>query len=471
MEKSFFIVSIIFPLIIMAMMAYHFVIGLIGAYKLSKNDDIKTKPKSPEKSFALIVSAHNEEVVISGLVDSFNKLNYPKELYDVFVIADNCTDSTADVARKYGANVYERFNKEKRGKGFALEWMFKKIFEMEKHYDAIGIFDADNLVDKEFLQKMNSKMCDGYEVVQCYIETKNPKDSWVTESCDISLGSTVRRLQYGRDSIGLSAQLGGTGFVLTTDVLKEMGWGATCLTEDLEFTCKLVLNGKRVGVADDAIIYDEKPLTLNDSWKQRKRWMQGFADVASRYTLKLLKKAIVDRDMIAFDCAMYVLQPFMTSFLAISLTGAVFSSIFVDPLRNFFSNYVFYDGLWGVICLAEIAFMAMMMIKDKVKIGKTIAMMVAFLVTAFIQPFFVVNLSILDDKVMLTIFNLIYAAIFFVLSVKFLGDEVRDEVLRYLGSAFYVLTWVPITMQGIANKDNKEWSHTKHVRQLGIYEM
>ncbi|MGL4991431.1 MAG: glycosyltransferase family 2 protein [Sarcina sp.] len=471
MEKSFFIVSIIFPLFILLMMAYHFAIGVVGAYKLSKDKDKKTEPKNPEKSFALIVSAHNEEVVIGGLVESFNHLNYPKELYDVFVIADNCTDSTADVARKHGANVYERFNKEKRGKGFALEWMFKKIFDMDKHYDAIGIFDADNLVDSEFLQKMNSKMCEGYEVVQCYIETKNPKDSWVTESCDLSLGSTVRRLQYGRDSMGLSAQLGGTGFILTTEILKEMGWGATCLTEDLEFTCKLILNGKRVGVADDAIIYDEKPLTLNDSWKQRKRWMQGFADVASRYTLKLLKKAIVDRDKIAFDCAMYVLQPFMTSLLAIAIGFTILSSLFVDPLRNFFSNYIFYDGLWGVICLVEIAFMAMMMMKDKVKIGRTITMMGAFLIAAFIQPFFVVNLSILDDKVMLTIFNIIYAAIFFVISVKCLGEDVKDEVLRYLGSAVYVLTWVPITMQGIANKDNKEWSHTKHVRQLGIYEM
>lgn len=471
MEKSFLIVTIVFPLTILAMMAYHFVIGAIGAYKLSKDKDKKTELKSPEKSFALIVSAHNEEVVIGNLVDSFNNLDYPKELYDVFVIADNCTDSTADVARKYGANVHERFNKEKKGKGYALEWMFKKIFEMEKHYDAIAIFDADNLVHKEFLTRMNSRMCDGYEVVQCYIETKNPKDSWVTESCDVSLGSTVRRLQYGRNAIGLSAQLGGTGFALSTDILKEMGWGATCLTEDLEFTCKLVLNGKKVGVADDALIYDEKPLTMNDSWKQRKRWMQGFADVASRYTLKLLKKALVDRDKIAFDCAMYVLQPFMTSLLAISVVFTIVSAIFIDTIRDFLSNYIFYDGLWGIICLLEIGFMAFMVMKDKAKMGRTVGMMTTFLVVAFVQPFFVVNLSILDDKFILTVFNLLYALAFFTLCVKCLGEDVKAEVMKYLGSAVYVLTWVPITMQGIANKDNKEWSHTKHVRQLGIYEM
>ena len=224
------------------------------------------------------------------MVDSFNQIDYPKALYDVYVIADNCTDSTAKVARRHGANVYERFNKDKRGKGYALEWMFDKLFKMKKKYDAIAIFDADNLVHKDFLTKINNKMCEGYEVVQCFIDTKNAKDSWVTESCEASLANTARRLQYGRDRLGLSAQLGRTGFALSTEILKKLGWGATCLTEDLEFSCKLVLNNKKIGVADDALIYDEKPLEFNDSCKQRERWMQGFADVASRYAIPLFKK-------------------------------------------------------------------------------------------------------------------------------------------------------------------------------------
>lgn len=97
-------------------------------------------------------------------------------------------------------------------------------------------------------------------------------------------------IQLARNNIGLSNQLGGTGFAISTETLKELGWGATCLTEDLEFSVKLVLSGEKVGWAHDAIIYDEKPLTLKASWKQRKRWMQGFADVSTRYGMKLLKK-------------------------------------------------------------------------------------------------------------------------------------------------------------------------------------
>lgn len=471
MAIFFLTVTILFLFSMLSITLYHFFIGMIGAREIKKDIGIEKVEHKPKNSFALIVSAHNEEVVIGNLVDSFNKIEYPKDLYDVFVIADNCTDSTAKVAKRHGANVYERFNQDKRGKGFALEWMFEKLFKMKKKYDAIAIFDADNLVHKDFLSKINNKMCEGYEVVQCFIDTKNAKDSWVTESCESSLASTARRLQYGRDKLGLSAQLGGTGFALSTEILKKLGWGATCLTEDLEFSCKLVLNNKKIGVADDALIYDEKPLEFNDSWKQRKRWMQGFADVASRYAIPLFKKAIKERNIVAFDCAMYVVQPFITAVFGLSLPFVIFIFMFINVSRDIISNYIFFDGLWAFLCIAEIGFVSLMLIKEKANIKRGAGALVLFLIIAFLQPFFVVSLSILDQKVLLTIFNLVYAAAYFGLAVQILGSESKKEVLRYLGSMVYVVSWVPITILGIANKDNKEWSHTKHVRQLGIYEM
>lgn len=471
MAIFFLTVTILFLLIMLSITLYHFFIGIIGARAIKKDIGKEKIEHKPKNSFALIVSAHNEEVVIGNLVDSFNQIDYPKALYDVYVIADNCTDSTAKVARRHGANVYERFNKDKRGKGYALEWMFDKLFKMKKKYDAIAIFDADNLVHKDFLTKINNKMCEGYEVVQCFIDTKNAKDSWVTESCEASLANTARRLQYGRDRLGLSAQLGGTGFALSTEILKKLGWGATCLTEDLEFSCKLVLNNKKIGVADDALIYDEKPLEFNDSWKQRKRWMQGFADVASRYAIPLFKKAIKERSMIAFDCAMYVIQPFITAIFGLTLPFVIFIFMIINASREFINNYIFFDGLWAFICIAEVAFVGFMLIKDKTNIKRGTGALILFLIIAFLQPFFVVDLSILDQTALLTVFNLIYGAIYFGLAVQILGAETKAEVIRALGSMVYVVSWIPITIIGIANKDNKEWSHTKHVRQLGIYEM
>ena len=220
---------------------YYLFISFFGIWKGRKTKNIR-----PQKSFALIVAAHNEEVVIADIVDSLKMLDYPKELYDIFVVADNCTDKTAYIARQKGALVYERTNKDKRGKGYALEWMFSKLFKLKKKYDAVAIFDADNLAHKNFLLEMNKKLCEGYKVVQGYLDSKNPKDTWITGSYSIAFWTCNRMFQLSRSNMGLSSQLGGTGFCIDTEMLKKLGWGATCLTEDLEFTCKLVLNGYKV---------------------------------------------------------------------------------------------------------------------------------------------------------------------------------------------------------------------------------
>ncbi len=189
---------------------------------------------------------------------------------------------------------------------------------------------------------MNKKMCKGYKVVQGYLDSKNPEDTWITGSYSIAFWTTNRMFQLARYNLGLSSQLGGTGFCIDTDILKELGWGATCLTEDLEFSCKIILNGYKVGWAHDAIIYDEKPLTLVQSWKQRKRWMQGFADVSSRYFFKLMKKAIKNFNFTAFDCALYSIQPFVAILLGLSAIISLFQyAMKAANIVNNFNNIVY----------------------------------------------------------------------------------------------------------------------------------
>jgi len=374
-----------------------------------------------EKCFALVVAAHNEERVIKDIVKSLNQVDYPKELYDIFVIADNCTDKTAIKAREYGAKVFERDDKEKRGKGYALEWMFKKIFEMEKKYDSVAIFDADNLVSKNFLTEMNAKLVAGYKVVQGYVDSKNPKDSWVTGSYSISFWTTNRMFQLSRNNLRLSSQLCGTGFCVDTGLLKEVGWGATCLTEDLEFTCKLVMNNQKVGWAHDAILYDEKPITIAQSWRQRKRWMQGFSDVCSRYFFKLLVKAIKDRDFIALDCALYTVQP-----ITIILIG---TSMIVSTI-----NY-------GAKALNLIS---------NVNSGVTVSVgMFAFW------------------AILVGVLEFVYTPFILILEKK-LDWKIFWYFIIY---PIYSLSWLPISIQGMVDKDNKEWSHTEHTRSLSIEEV
>jgi cellulose synthase/poly-beta-1,6-N-acetylglucosamine synthase-like glycosyltransferase len=391
---------------------YYLAISLFGIIRF------KDKKKfEPRKSFALLVAAHNEEAVIKDIIHSLERMDYPKELYDIFVIADNCTDKTAAIARINGALVYERTNKEKRGKGYALEWMFDKIFKMEKHYDSVVVFDADNLVSKDFLKEMNNKLCQGFKVVQGYLDSKNPTDTWITGSYSIAFWTSNRMFQLARNNIGLSNQLGGTGFCIDTETLKRLGWGATCLTEDLEFTCKLVLNGCKVGWAHDAVIYDEKPLTLAQSWWQRKRWMQGFADVASRYFWKLMKRAITKADIVAFDCAVYSIQPLIIIIAGIAMLLGVMQNTL--KVFSFLSEFSLNIGLiqWVAVIVG----------------------LIQFVYTPFIL--------ILEKKFNLKIF------------------------WYYIIYPLYAITWMPISIQGILDKDKKEWSHTVHTRSVNITEL
>ncbi len=390
---------------------YFFGISIFGWIKRKDTD---SKSYAPEKKFALIIAAHNEEKVIAHVIESLFKQNYPKGLYDVFVIADNCTDNTAQIATDHGALVHTRVNNELRGKGHALEWMFSKIFTMQEKYDAISVFDADNLVTSNYLLEMNAKLCQGHKVVQGYIDSKNPYDSWITCSYSIAFWLSNRIFQLPRYNLGLSCSLCGTGFCVDVDILKQIGWGATCLTEDLEFTMKLALSDLKVGWAHNAVVYDEKPLTLRQSWNQRIRWMQGHADCASRFLGPLFKKAFKDSDLTSFDNAIYLFQPIRFIFIGLLTIMMWVQTVF--PQSPFYSlKYVFPVGIWYIFATLQ---------------------------------FFYGPIIILTEK-------------------KF-SPKVLVAFIIY---PLYCLTWMPITIQGFLRKNNKDWEHTHHSREISINDL
>jgi len=452
-------ITAFFQIFVFAITCYYLLLGMVGLFRKKEK-----KNYTPKNKFALLIAAHNEEVVIGSLIESMLKLDYPRDMYDIFVIADNCTDDTAKIGKGYGVNVCERFAKDKRGKGYALEWMFAKLFKMEKKYDAVAIFDADNLVHKNFLKEINSKMQDGYKVVQGYIDSKNPEDSWIAAAYSISFWTQNRMFQLARSNVGFSNQIGGTGFAVETSTLKKLGWGATCLTEDLEFTCKLVLNGEKVGWAHDAIIYDEKPLKLGQSWTQRKRWMQGFTDVASRYFFKLIKKSIMDRKFYVFDCALYVLQPFITLLLGIS---AILTLIQANTtgVNIFIINYMFSDVGFKTFAVVQFLITPVILAIDKKVTKSFLLMMALYSSNVFVVPYLTENI---ENWIMALVISLGYNLVFLILTGVILGKKDLILFFRFWLYGFYTVTWIPITIQGILNKNNKEWNHTKHVRKIEI---
>jgi cellulose synthase/poly-beta-1,6-N-acetylglucosamine synthase-like glycosyltransferase len=413
LKDSINILFLVFQILFFAVGFYYFATSVFGLAE--KIYGKASRNYLPLKRFAIFIPAHNEEVVIDNIVENLKQLNYPKDCYEVFVIADNCTDNTAGIASEAGANVLERFDDKKKGKGYALQWAFEQVlYDEEKDYDAAVVFDADNLVSRNFLKEMNNKLCDGYKVVQGYIDSKNPDDSWITASYSIAFWSSNRLFQCARSYLGLSCEIGGTGFCMDVNVLKQIGWHATCLVEDLEFTMKLVLNNIKVGWAHKAIVYDEKPLKLVQSWKQRRRWMQGFADVCSRYFFKLLLKGIKERNMTLIDCAIYTLQPYLI------LIGAVM--LLIPAVNAYIMDY------------------------DLFVISARIAP--SFFQLYGITQFLMIPLCLFYDKK---------------LSYRLL--------LYYPTYILYCLTWIPIAMEGIIMMKNKEWSHTVHTRKVTIHEL
>lgn len=258
---------------------YHFLIFMLSL-GIGRRHHNEKDFQEPERQLAIIIPAHNEENVIFDSVSSVRGSDYPPELFDVIVIADNCTDGTVLRAEEAGAHVLVRSNKILRGKQHALKWAFEEI-DLD-YYDAVVVLDADNHVHPDYLLALNSRLVDGHRVIQGYVETKNPNDSWVAANYAFMFWY-ICRLQMARTLLGLSAWLAGTGLCISVEVLRRVGWNVETLVDDVEYTCALILAGERVVFADDAIIYDLKPLGLADSMRQRLRWIRGQMQTCVKY--------------------------------------------------------------------------------------------------------------------------------------------------------------------------------------------
>ncbi len=270
--------------------------------------NFKEKPILEEKTnkFMAIIPAHNEEAVVENLIMSLQKQDYPKDSYDIYVIADNCTDNTAKIAKKAGAIVYERFDSMHKTKGAALNWFLAQKIEEDAPYDAFCIFDADNIVDVNFLKNMNKKLCQGETVVQGYRDIKNPTDSWVTAGYAIFYWTMNRFYHLARYNIGLSPLINGTGFMVRFDQVKPEGWNTKTLTEDIEFSLKQIIRGRKLGWARDAIVYDEQPVGFKQSWSQRSRWTVGHIQCMGEYTKKLALAVKEHKTVMNFDGLLYI---------------------------------------------------------------------------------------------------------------------------------------------------------------------
>ncbi len=366
--------------------------------------------------FAIIGCAHNEEAVVAKLVESLYATNYPRDCYDLYVICDNCADDTAGAVERAGGIPMVRADAERRGKGYALEWMFGKLAEMRaagKTYDAYIVLDADNVVNEAYLDAINARMNEGHEILQTYLGCKNPDDTWVSKA--YSLGYWLSNVNYqdAHSRMGLSAQMGGTGMVIRPSVLEEIGWHVDSLTEDLVLTARYVALRRRACVwVHDARLYDEKPLALRASVKQRTRWMQGHMDAAIRYGLPGLVNGIGHMSLIEIDMALYLIRPLL--------------------------NLLMF-GCFALRWVIAIAFPASVLNR-------------AFLMTP-------------EAALLLRVFYLL-------MQVYALFREGYLKYALYIPLCYaYALSWYVPILRGLVKRKERFWVSTAHTRDLGIGEV
>ena len=252
---------------------YFILFALVGLFKK------KRYPETDEKlKYGLIIPARNEEAVVGNLIRSMQKNNYPQDKLQIFVIAHNCSDRTAEIARKLGATVYEYNNPNECTMGYAFKYLFERIEEDwgTQNYDGFFLFNADNILDENFISKMNDAFVahGKKEIITSFRNSKNFGENVMAACYGLYFIYGCLFESCGRSVLNCSTRVQGTGYVIGSDLVKE-GWKYVTLTEDWEFTTDQLIEEHKIYFCDDAVFYDEQPTTFPVMWRQRVRWARG----------------------------------------------------------------------------------------------------------------------------------------------------------------------------------------------------
>lgn len=273
----------VIQLLLSIFLIWSFLVAVIGTF--SKGRTLKNEIADTDFSYAIVICAHNEEAVISNLLTCLQQQDYPIDKFHVFLLADHCTDETAVLGRRFkGVTVWERNEGVRSGKGAVLNWGIAKIKELQgETFDNILIFDADNLVEKNFLSTMNKHFRKGSQIVTGKRVAQNPFAALISQWYTLYwciINALYNRPRY---RLGLSSMLSGTGFAFRLALLKETGWRTYSLSEDIEFSCQQVLQGQRVDFAAESLFYDEQPTDFKVMVVQLSRWCTGGYQIAKHY--------------------------------------------------------------------------------------------------------------------------------------------------------------------------------------------
>ena len=407
------VVRIIYYLLFAITLVYALYFSISGFIGIIMKSKVKFKEAKKKNFFAIIIAARNEEKVIGNLLESLNNLDYPKDKYKAYVIPNNCTDNPKSVALSYGAEVID-CNIKVSSKGDVLKYTFEKL-KKNKNIDAYIVFDADNVVHKDFLTKMNNCLESGFNVAQGYRDAKNPSDNWLSGSYAIFYLFQNVFFNRARMSFNASSSINGTGFMIKKSLIDKKGFDTKSLTEDVEFTGQCALNGEKIAFVEDAITYDEYPVKFGASWRQRKRWSAGIITCMRLYSPKLFIDFIKTGNLSSLDMSVVYLGPLMQILSVINLIILITFKILGIQLYDIFS-YAFATG--------------------------AIYFVLAYLIGIIIEIFVILY----KKKSVISIFS---------------------GVILFL---IFIITWIPINVVCFIKKYTK-WEEIKHERSIKIEEL
>ncbi|MFM1541188.1 glycosyltransferase family 2 protein [Helcococcus ovis] len=389
-------IVIFLSLILIPYSLYQFFIGLHYFKKINNIPDTDNYNK-----FAILVAARNEAKVISNLIDSLKSLNYPKDKYEIIIAPNNCTDNTREVAINKQVRVFD-IKSPIKNKGDVLHQMFDYLIDNEDH-DAYVIFDADNIVDKNFLLEMNKQIEYGFSASQGFRDSKNPYESFTSGSYTLYHYMISTFYNKPRTALKLNNMIIGCGFMVTKKVIKSLGgWNTKTITEDLEFTVLTTLQGEKIGYTEKAIFYDEQPNSFIDSWHQRIRWQLGLKQGFLANSREVLKSLFRGK-------------------------GVNFLDTYAMLIANYISNISLLSMIFGTILISM----------------KTTS---------------IVGFSILGYNIIGMVFG---PSLFAILILALNGKKIIPMWKGILFFGVFLASWIPINAY-VLFKDNVEWKEIKH---------
>lgn len=398
-----------------ALMLYQILFVIIGLFKVKRY-----KPAKKQHEYAILIAGRNEEAVIGQLIDSIKNQNYDMTKIKIFVCADNCSinDKTAEIARQKGAIVYERHDLSKIGKCYPLDLMLKNMVRdfPDYHPEGFFVFDADNILDKNYILKMNDAFDSGEKIITSYRASKNFDQSLMAMGSSVGFIRECRFLHAPRNLLSLSTFVSGTGFLISSEVFDyKKGWNYNTISEDYQLTCDKVIKGTRVAYCDDAIFYDEQPTTLKQTYRQRLRWQKGCYIIFGMFLGNLLFKMFNTLKFTFFDFIVHL-----------------------GPIPLCSTSWALFNGLWAFIeCVVKII------------AGEPFALTVGLLLLSLLKFFALLYLGFF-----------IYGSLSVLKDWKRIKTTNKKKFLSMLTYPIFMISLIPIPFIPLFRKI--EWKPIKH---------